>query len=131
MNSIIYNFCAIFFTIIKGKKQKSQTVYAAISVETWDFVLRHFKEFFFIAAIEENDNFSYYCYTPTEMWSRSRMPNVQVKCNPLKKKKTLKSILETLRDPITESRYEGAGSIKDSLKELSRISKELKVINPI
>lgn len=114
-----------YFFVIKGKKQKSQSIYAAISTSTWEFALNHFRTFFFIAAIEENENFTYYCYTPTEMWERNTTPYVQIKCNPLKRKRKLVELSHSFTNIIPMERYKDEKTTKKVLDKLKKLSEAI------
>ena len=117
-----------YFAVISGKKQKSKSVYAAVSARTWNFVKEKSSKLFFIAAIEENDTFKYFCYTATEMWERSNNPYVHLKCNPLKKGSPLQTIEETFKHSISEERLKGKGEMVTSLNKLSKLVGDLQMI---
>ena len=123
----MYNGKTCYFAVIRGRKQKSKSIYAAINSQTWKFAAKHLKELFFIAAIEEDGKYNYYCYTPTEMWTRTSKPYVHLKCNPLKKG-TLFSIKETFSDIVSEDRYDGEKAMSDKLKDLSKLVGQLQTI---
>lgn len=123
----LYNGKTCYFAVIRGRKQKSKSIYAAINSQTWKFAEEHPKELFFIAAIEKEGQFNYYCYTPTEMWARTSKPYVHLKCNPLKKG-TLYSIKETFSNIVSEDRYEGENAMSTKLDELSKLVEQMQHI---
>lgn len=119
-----------YFTVIKGREQKSKSTYSAVGANTWQFAMKHPHTLFFIAAIENMEGiFEFYCYTPTEMWERSNKPYVHLKCNPLKKsKRSLKTIEETFSTDIPSERYEGEKKMVINLGKLSNLLGKLQSI---
>lgn len=118
-----------YFSVIRGVKQKSKSVYAAVSSCTWDFVRKnHTKDFLFIAEILNNGVYTYYCYTPIEIWYRTTTPYLHLKCNPLKDKKSLQEFKDSFDVSIPERRYEGEAAMTSKLNILPSILDSLNVL---
>lgn len=118
-----------YFTIIKGTKQDSKSVYSAVSLYTWKFVQEnHTKDLFFISEISEKGKLSYYIYTPTEMWHRTNTPYVHLKCNPLKNANTLIEFKDNIDITPSSNRYEGEKTMLKKLKGLPDILNKLQQI---
>ena len=119
-----------FFTVIKGTKQSSRSVYSAVSAKTWEFVSnKHTKDLFFISEIEKEGQLpSYYVYTPAEMWHRSNNPYVQLKCNPLKDADLLIEFKDTIDVTPPASRYKEEENMLEGLQNLPPLLEKLKQI---
>lgn len=118
-----------FFTVIKGTRKNSESVYSAVNSATWQFINdNHTKDLFFISEIATNGQLSYYVYTPTEMWCRSNVPYVQLKCNPLKEFNTLVEFKDTIDITPPIGRYKGEDDMLKRLEKLPSILDQLKKI---
>lgn len=115
-----------YFIVIMGTKQKGKSIYAGININSWLFVFRSQVPVYFIAAIKETSgSYSYYDYTPKEMWECSNKPYLHIKCNPLKN--TMHELKKICEDGI-EDRYTDRKDLDKVQQNMSNLFDNLQSI---